>query len=468
MTRHRLHWQVTLGLLVAACGTSGQTTAPQGASGMQGASGNSQGTSGMPGASGNSQGASGDSGGGDGGNSGSGNADAADVEPLDAAAPGSCGMPIMNDSVGNECYDTPPPPLTLTPILNAGELFAPMMMASPPGDASRLFVITRGGTVRVIKEGVLLPDPFLDLTGVVSANNGEDEHGLLGLAFDPSFESNGKLWLHYNIDGDPNPIDSVTASVVVSADNPDLADPATLTTLFVEHQPATNHNGGMLAFGRDGCLYVGFGDGGGGGDPFATGQNTDEPMGSILRMDAQTGAAAPGNPGFGDTRVWNYGLRNPWRFSFDRGNGDIYIGDVGQMLWEELDVEPAGTGNHNYGWNRFEATHPYASEDAAGIRLPIKEYDHDTTGSSVTGGYVYRGSAIPELQGRYLYADYGSSRYWTLTYSGDDGGQPQICDDYEVTVDLGAAIGPTAFGEDLNGELYVLTLSGAIYRIDAL
>jgi glucose/arabinose dehydrogenase len=191
-------------------------------------------------------------------------------------------------------------------------------------------------------------------------------------------------------------------------------------------------------------------------------------MGSILRIDAQTGAAAPGNPGYGDPRIWNYGLRNPWRFSFDRATGDLYIGDVGQLLWEEIDVEPAGTGDHNYGWNRLEATHPYASEDPAGVRMPIKEYDHDTTGRSVTGGYVYRGTAIPELRGRYLYGDYASSRYWVLTYSGDDGGQPQICDDYEVTVDLGAAIGPTAFSEDLNGELYVLTLGGAIYRIDPL
>lgn len=449
MATHQLGLGIALGLLVAGCSSSGQPTASDPPAG-----GSSSGTSGTPGLGGNVA-------------SDASSAGQPNVDPTDAAAPNTtCGEPLTNDSVGNDCYDTAPPPLTLTPILNAGYIFAPMMLASPPGDTSRLFVITRGGTVLIIKDGVLLPDPFLDLTGIVSANNGEAEHGLLGLVFDSSFASNGKLWLHYNIDA--NPIDSVTASVLVSADNPDRADAASLTPLFVEHQPASNHNGGMLAFGRDGCLYVGFGDGGGSGDPLLYGQNTEEPMGSILRIDAQTGAAAPGNPGYGDPRIWNYGLRNPWRFSFDRATGDMYIGDVGQLLWEEINVEPAGTGDHNYGWNRLEATHPYASEDPVGIRMPIKEYDHDTTGRSVTGGYVYRGSAIPELRGRYLYGDYASSRYWVLTYSGDDGGQPQICDDYEVTVDLGAAIGPTAFGEDLNGELYVLTLGGAIYRIDPL
>jgi glucose/arabinose dehydrogenase len=445
-------------LLLAACSTSEQTPAG-------GASGSSaQGASGTGNTAGNGPGNDANDAASAGQGNGNGSADAA------PAALVTCGEPITNDRVGNECHDTPPPPLTLTPILDAGLIFAPMMLASPPGDASRLFVITRGGIVAIIKDGVLVTDPFLDLTGVISANNGEAEHGLLGLAFDPSFASNGKIWLHYNIDATQNPIDSVTASVLVSADNPDRADPATLTPLFVEHQPAANHNGGMLAFGRDGCLYVGFGDGGGSGDPLLNGQNTDEPMGSILRIDAQTGGAAPGNPGFGDPRIWNYGLRNPWRFSFDRANGDLYIGDVGQLLWEEIDVEPAGTGDFNYGWNRMEATHAYAADDPSGVRMPIIEYDHDTTGHSVTGGYVYRGTAIPELVGRYLYADYKDSRFWVLTYAGespgDGGAQPQICDSYEVTPDLGAAIGPTAFGEDLAGELYVLTLGGAIYRID--
>jgi glucose/arabinose dehydrogenase len=455
MARHRLHLGIASGLLVAACGSSGETHSTQPLANGQGGndpSANDGGNSAAGASSGNQ----------DAGQAGT---DTGAVDPpLEPAD--TCGMPIVNATTGNACRDTPPPALALTPIVDAGELFAPMMLAAPPGDPSRLFVITRGGTVRIIKDGSLLPDPFLDLTGVTTNNSGEAEHGLLGLAFDPQFETNGKVWIHYNIDA--NPIDSVTASVLVSSDNPDLADPATLTTLFVEHQPATNHNGGMLAFGRDGCLYVGFGDGGGGGDPFATGQNTNEPMGSILRIDAATGAAAPGNPGYGDPRVWSYGLRNPWRFSFDRASGDLYIGDVGQGAWEEVDVEPAGTGDFNYGWSLVEGTHAFAIDDTTGTRLPIVEYDHDTTGHSITGGYVYRGSAIPDLVGRYLYADYSDSRYWVLTYSGDEGGQPQICDHHEVTVDLGAATNPTAFGEDLDGELYVLTIGGAIYRLDAL
>jgi glucose/arabinose dehydrogenase len=373
-------------------------------------------------------------------------------------------MPLERASTpGNGCRNEPPPKLQLGTLLEPNYIFAPLVMAAPPGDASRLFVATRGGIVFVIEDGVLHSDPVLDISALTTLNSGHEEHGLLGMAFDPAFEDNRLLWLHY--DADSAPLTSVTASVRILADDPNRADPSTLTTLFTVEQPASNHNGGNLIFGADGCLYLGFGDGGGGGDPWATGQDTAVPLGSLLRIDAATGQGAPGNPGYGDARIWSYGLRNPWRFSFDRLTGDLYIGDVGQDLWEEVDVEPAGTGDFNYGWSVVEGTHDYYGSASDALRAPLSEYSHDD-GQSVTGGHVYRGAGIPGLQGRYLYADYGSNRYWVLTYAGEEDGQPQVCDQYEVTQDFGGIVWPTSFAEDARGELYVLTLGGGIYRIE--
>jgi glucose/arabinose dehydrogenase len=376
----------------------------------------------------------------------------------------------VNEHPGNTCYNSPPPSLKVTPIVAAGAIEAPVLLLAAPGDNTRLFVVSRSGTVRILQEGTLLPQPFLDLTDVVSRGSGTAEFGLLGMAFDPDFARNGKVWVHYDIDAQP--LKSVTASVWVSPSAPDQADKSTLTSLFTEDQPATNHNGGMINFGNDGCLYVGFGDGGNQNDPRGNGQNNAEPMGTILRIDPLTGLAAPGNPGYMDDRIWVYGLRNPWRWTFDDETFDMYIGDVGQVSWEECDVAPAGVGDLNYGWDVMEGTHGHEnySGDPNGMRLPAKEYAHGNAadqGHAVIGGHVYRGTAIPNMAGRYLYGDYNTSHYWVFTYSGENNGNPVICDDYDVSSDLSGARNPTAIGEDASGELYITTLYSGIFKIEA-
>lgn len=372
--------------------------------------------------------------------------------------PSTCGMPVTN-TVTNTCRNAAPPTLAGTMLTGTDALFAPMTMAQPPGDNTRLFIATRDGIVHVYKDGALLPTPFLDISDLVPGNNGENEFGLLGLTFDPGFATNRKLYIEYI--SDTNPFESHTAWVLASEANPDVAE-GTPTNLITIPQPAgrDNHKGGMINFGSDGCLYISFGDGGSQGDPDGNGQDTGEPMASVLRVDPATGMAAPGNPGYGDDRIWVYGLRNPWRTSFDTATGDFYIGDVGQGSWEEVNIVPSGVGDHNFGWNVSEGMSNLTAE----MRAPAKALDRDE-GSSVTGGYVYRGTALPDMVGRYLYGDFKSSRYWVLTYSGENAGNPEICDDYEVTADLDAINGPAAFAQDNAGELYILTLDGPIYKI---
>ncbi|HTM45400.1 MAG TPA: PQQ-dependent sugar dehydrogenase, partial [Polyangiaceae bacterium] len=392
------------------------------------------------------------------GRDGSARRDASDAQGITVTR---CGLPVANEHPGNRCYNSPPPSLKVERLVAVSAIEAPVLLLAAPGDAARLFVVSRAGGVWIIQNGALLPEPFLDLTDTVSANSGGAEYGLLGMAFDPDFASNGKVWVHYNIDAQP--LQSVTASVLVSQGDPNQADKSSLTPLFAVNQPYTNHNGGMISFGTDGCLYVGFGDGGSQNDPHGNGQNNAEPMGSILRVDPATGLAAPGNPGYMDARIWVYGLRNPWRFTFDDQTGDMYIGDVGQVSWEECDVAPAGIGDLNYGWDIMEGTHGHENYngDPTGLRLPAKEYPHGSAagkGHSVIGGRVYRGTHIPNMAGRYLYADYDNSHYWVFTYKGETAGNPSICDDYDISADLSGAQGPTAIGEDAAGELYITTL----------
>lgn len=335
-------------------------------------------------------------------------------------------------------------------------LAEPVHAAAPPGDA-RLFVVERRGRVRVVKAGALLPQPFLDL-GAEVGSAGQEE-GLLSIAFHPQFTSNGRCFVYYtDVAGD-----LVLAEFVVPGATPDVADPASRRVLLaIPHPGQSNHNGGQLAFGLDGFLYVGVGDGGGRGDPDGSAQDTSVLLGKLLRLDvdgAPPYAIPPGNPGFAAPEVWAFGLRNPWRFSFDRATGDLYVGDVGQSDWEEIDFQPAGAaGGRNYGWNLMEGDgHCFGGADCSapglGLVRPIAEYP-TADGCAVTGGFVYRGAAVPALAGTYLYADYCTGEVLSLRMSGGRAtGQ----------ADLSAALGGalpllSSFGEDGAGELLAVQL----------
>lgn len=353
--------------------------------------------------------------------------------------------------------------LGLLPV--ASGLSSPVFLTAAPGDSSRLFIVEKVGRIRIVKDGVLLAQPFLDLTD--SVTNGS-EQGLLGLAFYPDYATSGRFVVSYTSPhGALSGGTSVIARYQVSA-VADSADPASGSTLLTLDQPYSNHNGGMIAFGPDHYLYIGFGDGGGGGDPLATGQDRSDLLGSMLRLDVNVAGsyAVPGTNPFvasGSARheLWNYGLRNPWRFSFDRQSGDLYIGDVGQGAFEEVDVQPAGdAGGENYGWNTMEGLGCYnaATCNQSGLTLPVLDYDHGQ-GCAITGGYVYRGAAIPELQGHYLYADYCSGWVRSFQWQGGQAANPQD----RPTLSPGSGI--TSFGEDAAGELYILQESGAVFRI---
>ncbi|MEZ4315459.1 MAG: PQQ-dependent sugar dehydrogenase, partial [Polyangiaceae bacterium] len=359
----------------------------------------------------------------------------------------------------------PLPALKLTKV--TGGLDLPVYLTGAPGDTTRLFVLEQTGKVRVIKDGVLLPDPFLDLTGVVQPVQFQgDERGLLGLAFHPNYAQNGRFWVHYTDD-------KLNHGVVVehhATPGSDVADGEMVSVTYtVTGTQYGNHNGGQLAFGPDGFLYIGLGDGGQANDPDGNGQNIDSELGKILRIDPDTfPAPVAGNLQGGYPHIWDYGLRNPWRFSFDRCNGDLYIGDVGQGALEEIDVEPKGSGQKNYGWDIMEGTachEPSVGCDMTGLVPPIVEYDHNTGGCSVAGGYVYRGSKIPDLSGAYFYGDYCSKRIWAFRYKGGAAvDQVDLSADLETSATLAAL---SSFGEDTEGEIYLVDLSGSIYRVDA-
>ena len=350
------------------------------------------------------------------------------------------------------------PALKLTEVANG--LSSPVLAKSAPGD-DRLFIVEQGGTVRILDNGTLLDPPFLDVSGIINAGG---EQGLLGLAFHPSYATTGRFFVHYSAQGDGH---TVIAEYVRSAD-PNVADPTPVAIVLEQDQPEGNHNGGSIEFGKDGMLYIFLGDGGGGGDNHGTignGQDLTTKLGKVLRIDVTTlpYQSPAGNLVGGAPEIWDYGVRNPWRDSFDPCTGDLYIGDVGQGSWEEVDVEPQGMGNQNYGWRRMEGTHCYEQNcDMTGITLPVVEYDHGQ-GCSVTGGYVYRGAAIPGLRGTYFYGDYCQGRIWTFFYAGG-----QATQQAEVTDDLqSAGISISSFGQDNDGEVYVVDHGGAVYKIEA-
>jgi glucose/arabinose dehydrogenase len=332
------------------------------------------------------------------------------------------------------------------------------------GDA-RLFIVEQVGRIRILDGSALRPTPFLDVSARISVGG---ERGLLGLAFHPGYAANGRFFIFYTqSDGDLQVSEFRRSSGDASRADATSERPI----LRIEHSANTNHNGGMLAFGPDGLLYVATGDGGGGGDPLHSGQDIGSRLGKLLRLDVDTPSpsipyeAPAGNPFVGkpgDDLIWSYGLRNPWRFSFDRSTGDLWIGDVGQGLWEEIDRARAADGGGrglNYGWNILEGDHCYDATtcDRTGKTPPLAEYPHGTGDCSVTGGYVYRGVASPLLAGRYLFGDYCSGRIWSLD---SNGGSPQA----EALL-LDSSVRITSFGQDLAGELYVTGVDGTVDRL---
>jgi glucose/arabinose dehydrogenase len=359
--------------------------------------------------------------------------------------------------------DTVTPPPTATPIISTGSFpnaadYEWKLIASglnrpvdvqPANDGSgRLFIIEKYGVIRIYENGQLLDAPFLDITDRV--NDSGNEMGLLGLAFHPDYEQNGSFYVNYTGEGGNTRISRFLASE-------NSADSNSENVLLVIEQPYPNHNGGALAFGPDGYLYAGLGDGGSAGDPHKNGQNKIALLGKILRIDVNNGNPydIPSDNPFGN-EVWAYGLRNPWRISFDRLTGDLWIGDVGQGQWEEIDYLPAGSqGGANFGWSIMEGNHGYDGEAQPGLILPAIEYSHSEGGCSVTGGYIYRGS-MPEWQGIYLYGDYCTGIVWGLILS-EAGWQSQ------VMFETGARI--TSFGQDESGEIYLASDNGNIYYL---
>ncbi len=316
--------------------------------------------------------------------------------------------------------------------------------------SGRLFVVEKIGHIHIIENGQLLEEPFLNIEDRV--NESSTEMGLLGLAFHPNYAQNGYFFVNYTGRGG----DTFISRFQVSGD-PYKANPSSEMNLLRINQPFPNHNGGTLQFGPDGFLYAGLGDGGAGGDPFGNAQSLDTLLGKILRLDvdsAEPYAIPPGNP-FGN-EIWAYGLRNPWRMAFDPLTGDLYIADVGQNVWEEINYLPAGApGGVNFGWDYREGAHPFEGEAPAGLTEPVAEYSHSEGGCSVTGGYVYRG-AMPEWNGIYLYGDYCTGYIWGLMQV-NGVWQSQVLFDTDVNI--------TSFGQDGNGEVYLVAYGGGVYQL---
>ncbi|OQW59946.1 MAG: hypothetical protein BVN28_09925 [Nitrospira sp. ST-bin4] len=352
----------------------------------------------------------------------------------------------------------------LTVQLVTSNLVFPVFMTATtiPGDGNRLFIVEKNGRIRIFNVTTSSLSTFLDISGIISTNG---ERGLLGMAFDAQYATNRQFYVFYT----DQTGDIVIARYLRNAANPNVADPAGITLLTIEHSAEANHNGGMLAFGADGCLYASVGDGGGSGDPSNSAQTITTRLGKLLRLDPATGAACTNggiNPFVltnGAHEIWSRGLRNPWRFSFDRATSDLYIADVGQGAREEINVSPAPNAGRglNYGWRLMEGVlcfNPSTNCNQGGLTLPVLDYPHLSNACSVTGGYVYRGSAAPALRGTYFYADFCNGFVRSFRYQNS-----QATSQFEWP--LLSRGGITSFGEDAQGELYLMTQGGSLFKI---
>lgn len=356
--------------------------------------------------------------------------------------------------------------LVTTPVVSG--LARPIYVCSPIGDEDRLFVCEQHtGLIRIVKRGRLQSTPFLNIFSRILTGS---ERGFLGMAFDPAYATNGYFYVSYTRTGDGA---SIIERFRVSAANPDVADATSGQVGFGPiSQPFSNHNGGGIQFGPDGYLYFGLGDGGSGGDPSCNAQNPASPLGKFHRLDTATlpFSAPTSNPFYNNTayrrEIWSLGWRNPWRWSFDRDTGEMFVGDVGQNALEELSYEPANTGGRNYGWKVMEGTNCYATAacnappacNAATLVRPFHTIP-TVPYCSIIGGYVYRGCNLPNYRGLYFFGDYCNGVVWTLRYS--NGTFTNLTQRFSGLGNI------TSFGEDARGELYVCSLNGTLYRIQA-
>jgi glucose/arabinose dehydrogenase len=375
--------------------------------------------------------------------------------------PGSPTPPATRPST--QAFDPSAVAIDLEPVV--GGLSSPLAVTHAADGSGRTFVAEQGGAIRIIRDGALVDRPFLDISDRISSGG---EQGLLGLTFHPDFPTDPRFFVNYT---DPNG-DTRVVSFAQGASDPDRADLSSEIRLLFIDQPFANHNGGALAFGPDGFLYIATGDGGSGGDPQGNGQNLDTLLGKILRIDVdETEADHPyaipaDNPFVGragaQPEIFTYGMRNPWRMSFDRATGDLWIGDVGQGAWEEIDVVRAGTSGQNFGWNRMEGAHCFRPTEGCedpSLVLPVTEYGRNL-GSTVIGGGVYRGSQQPLLVGGYVFADYGSGRVFLIDSTSDGPTEPVVALESDATI--------SSFGEGEDTELYATDLqSGELLHVVA-
>jgi glucose/arabinose dehydrogenase len=382
---------------------------------------------------------------------------------------GGCGAAVTNGGGGSTPPPTPsgpPPQLALSSFVSG--LALPLGFEAPSDSTHRIFIIEQGGTIRIVQNGSVVVAPFLDITSRLTSGG---ETGLLGLAFHPSFSTNRRFFVDYTRTSGSQ-LQSVISEFTVPASSPNQADPASERILLVVNQPFSNHNGGQLAFGPDGFLYIAFGDGGSGGDPLGNGQNKNALLGKILRIGVDAPFASgkqyaipsdnPFATGGGALEIYGYGFRNPWRFSFDRSGGQLFIGDVGQGNWEEVDI---GAKGGDFGWNIMEGNHCYppgtASCNMTGLTAPIAEYDHSSAGgTAIIGGFVYRGTVITGLVGAYVYGDLSSGHVWGLKQDSSGNWQATVILNHNLTV--------SAFGQDAAGELYLVDYGhGAVMHLIA-